>query len=730
MIRKRPSHNVAKRASEDLDREFLQIKRALADGAAQLESLVQSRFQSPKPWKFHSVDFVLQETGETIDLVFEHPAPDDPRFVLVHLSIPYLHKGQKFSLEARARQFQKQQGIAMSRVKKAILLIKRAGETINTSESRLHCPIIELEREALLPGSDGGKSPAPVIDPAQFSEALLGELKGAIARECLSTLAKRRNKYIRKGLWRWIEREIVDPNIHFFLVILSCIYQGNTSEVLSRRFKTLDDYTKTPGQVIDAIFSSETELATEITRNAERHRKALTKFLECFSQTPPFEYLKSLFLKEFRTCREGSKSRAQVFLTLKELLGRCGFQGEKEIQYPLEILDELNVFQGLMMGHYSELRIENATKKLRHLVPQIAWTTEDIYRLRDELARLFGLPPQEFNLNAFLPQAFVSALPLSSRASAALSTKRPAPFETHGGDRLPLDVPSSAPVCADDQMAPPPTTEITPEPILSRPESSVVPQPEPSPEPIPVETRPAPARGRRLRTPRKESVADLAVAPLGERNEETPSPAVESQPALPPAPKQEARGLFAKAPVQPHSSAGSGRGSSIQVSAQTAAAPMSQPAVSGPPQRPSPQGQPPQGRFDRSQGQPLMRRPGSEECDETKHRNFESFGGHLQTDEDSVRFAIEMDRFVHESALQAEAKARLQVEEGINGSLDDGVPEEEVMIKVSRQPDQARPNRDQGDRPRRRRPRQGRNNQNKRPQPQGQRPGGGPPRGR
>ena len=52
---------------------------------------------------------------------------------------------------------------------------------------------------------------------------LLEALKRTIVHECLGTMYKRRNKYIRKGLWRWIEREIMDPNVHFFLIILSSI---------------------------------------------------------------------------------------------------------------------------------------------------------------------------------------------------------------------------------------------------------------------------------------------------------------------------------------------------------------------------------------------------------------------------------------------------------------------------------------------------------------------------
>lgn len=251
------------------------------------------------------------------------------------------------------------------------------------------------------------KKPAAAVSGINgVSQELLFALKEAIVHECLSTMHKRCNKYIRKGLWRWIEREIMDPNVHFYLIILSSIYQGKTGEILSRRFKTPESYSSKPEEVISALFSKENNLADEIKKSSERHKKALNKFLACFSQQPPFEYLKSIFLKDFRSNGDGLRARMTVYTTLTQLLERCGFEGEKETQYPLEILDELKVFQGIMTGNYSLLRTDNAAKKLKHLVPQLEWSNEDIYQLRNQLAKALNLPAQEFNLNAFLPQAF------------------------------------------------------------------------------------------------------------------------------------------------------------------------------------------------------------------------------------------------------------------------------------------------------------------------------------
>ncbi|MFZ2959875.1 MAG: hypothetical protein WA705_23600 [Candidatus Ozemobacteraceae bacterium] len=703
MIRKRPAPTTGKKHSgEDLDREFIQLKHALQQRAPLLENLIKARFQCLKTWKFVGTDVPVENSTETIDVVFEHSAVEDPRYVLVHLSIPYLHKGQKFSLESKTRQFQKQKGVALSRIKKAILLIKRPGETINASENNLHCPIIEIDRDRLIEPVDS-QPIVPIQDPAKFSEALLEELKAAIVRECLGTMAKRRNKYIRKGLWRWIEREIVDPNVHFFLVILSCIYQGNTSEVLSRKFKSIDDFCKNPQQVVDSLFSSESELAGEIIKNAERHKKALTKFLDCFNQMPPFEYLKSLFLKEFRTTRDSVKSRASVFNTLKELLGRCGFVGEKEIQYPLEILDELNVFQGLILGDYSELRIENATKKLRHLVPQIAWTPEDVYRLRDELGRLLNLPPHEFNINAFLPQAFVSTLPNSSmnKSEPIPLRRKETPALTGSIGEVIITTPLSVqPVPALVEITVPSLTNVrvaetthektkiphalVPEPQSVQAVQSALPVtaelPLPAPvsapvPPLPVKAVPrVPARrGRPARRidPETIPVADIPIPPLGEPVAPAQPEAVSSAMATPPIPQIVPEPLR-PSPVNPppHKRASTrvspptARTSvppSIPATAPDASLSPAVPAVAPiisetPVPQPGQLLRPGTDRPTSLSSSSLPRRPGQppEECDEAKHRHFESFGGHLQKDDEAVRFALEMDRQHRADVIRAE----------------------------------------------------------------------------
>jgi hypothetical protein len=600
------------------------IKQAITAHEKILADVLRKRFRVPGSWKLHRLDLPVGETGDQIDVVFSHSEENDQRFVLIDLSIPHLHIGQKFTLDGKAKVFQKEVGIPALRLKKAILLIRKGTETISTTGSRLRVPIIEIQLEDLLgslpkvpfpeqseekcepapvpsspePASEPTRSssqrrkgtkvrqavlpldettfadmvpatpapvpevpspeppstlsateappplvppeiplppttpdpiplaapatpaapalldqnlppsfpiatvnsqpensspnlppssiqgaPAPEVtpDPGQavtpaprptpaakqppprdprpetaraenpppplphpqspsappgpprrqepLPPELLAALREAIVTECLATMHKRRNKYIRKGLWKWIEKEILDANAHFFLIMLSSIYQGKSSEVLSRRFKTGEDFVRSVDAVIDAIFHAETSLASEILKQEERHRKALRKFLECFSQTPPCEYLRSLFLKEFRSSTDGLRARLTVFDTMRQLLQRCGFQGEKETQYPMEILDELGIFQGYMLGNYAQLRVENAAKKLAHLVPQRNWPADEVYRLREDLARVLHLPASEFNLNAFLPQAFAhDAQHLAAKSREGTARPLPGPL--------------------------------------------------------------------------------------------------------------------------------------------------------------------------------------------------------------------------------------------------------------------------------------------------------------
>ncbi|GAB4267799.1 MAG: hypothetical protein Kow0029_02580 [Candidatus Rifleibacteriota bacterium] len=391
--------------------ELAKIIEGLKSNSKFITDSLKSRI-GPGDWKLWNTNFSVDGGESSIDMIFVSPDGKKEKYVLIDISVPHLAVGQKYLLPTKAKHFQKEQNVSLNRIKKAIILVRKGTETISARPSRIRCPIIEIQLEKIQPQQNPKqvsseekdnqeKQPSPGV-----SQDLLFALKEAIVHECLSTMHKRRNKYIRKGLWRWIEREIMDPNVHFYLIILSTIYQGKVGEVLSKKFKTADAFSSNPDEVIAAIFSKETNLADEIKKNSERHKKALGKFLACFSQTPPFEYIRTLFLKEFRSTGDGLKARMSVFTTLAQLLERCGFEGEKETQYPLEILDELGIFQGIMTGNYSQLRIDNASKKLKRLVPQIEWGEKEIYQLRDQLAKALNLPAIEFNLNAFLPQAF------------------------------------------------------------------------------------------------------------------------------------------------------------------------------------------------------------------------------------------------------------------------------------------------------------------------------------
>jgi len=436
------------KANENLDKkpersaaekELLKIKEGLNFTSGKIIESLKQRVGTGD-WKLFAMDLSIDNGKDTIDMVFSAPDGKKEKYIIIDLSIPHLGVGQKYALPGKAKLLQIEREVTAARIKKAIILIRKGTESVSTQSTKIRCPIIEIQLESIVrperpaapvsqnrnkersqperteqPASNRSSSPVAVEKEKStsstgisgVSQELLTALKEAIVHECLSTMHKRCNKYIRKGIWRWIEREIMDPNVHFYLIILSSIYQGKTGEILSRRFKTAESYSANPEEVIAALFSKENNLADEIKKSAERHKKALNKFLACFSQTLPFEYLKSIFLKDFRSNADGLKARMTVYSTLTQLLERCGFEGEKETQYPLEILDELKIFQGIMTGNYAVLRTDNASKKLKHLVPQVEWTNEDIYQLRNQLARALNLPAQEFNLNAFLPQAFM-----------------------------------------------------------------------------------------------------------------------------------------------------------------------------------------------------------------------------------------------------------------------------------------------------------------------------------
>lgn len=449
---KRASKNTKSTVVVDTEREFSKIKEGIKHNKGKIIEFLRQRV-GPGDWELTDTDVQLEEDAGTIDMVFSTSEGKKEKYILVDVSVPHLGVGQKYLLPTQAKIFQKTHEVPATRIKKAIILVRKGTETLSIQSLKIRCPIIEIQIENILKttkssaknNDNSAKDKAEKTESSHskgisenisdnsdnayqkqdknskksdeqksknlgfssLSDDLLYALKEAIVHESLSTSYKRNNKYIRRGLWHWIEREIMDPNVHFFLIILSSIYQSKTGEILSKKYRTIESYIENPENIINSIFSRENALADEIKKNAERHKKTLTKFLGCFSQMPPFEYLKSLFLKEFRSSSDGLKARMSVYTTLEQLLARCGFEGEKEINYPLEILDELKIFQGVMCGNYETLRTDNASKKLKHLVPQIEWEADDIYALRDQLSKILNLPSAEFNLNAYLPQAFV-----------------------------------------------------------------------------------------------------------------------------------------------------------------------------------------------------------------------------------------------------------------------------------------------------------------------------------
>ncbi len=648
MPRKPPTPRVAEPSTEELDRQYQQIRQAIQQRPEFVENLINQSFPSPKSYRFFSADFGLADSGETIDLVFVHSDPEDLRYVLIDMAIPYLNRGRKYTLEAKSKRFVQQQSITTSKVKKGILLVKRSSQAVTTFSSRIHVPIIEIAVEDLIPETKTtepasappappiaptprvaqpvpaatadvpvapvvaphvpapthprpaqvrAETPAPVSagGPATLSPQILDDLKNTIVQECLTTLHKRRNKYIRKGLWKWIEREIVDPNTHFFLVILSCIYQGDVGEVLSRRFKSCDEYSKTPEVIADAIFSRDAGVAGEIVKNSDRHRRALKKFLECFSATPPFDYLRSLFLKEFRTNHDSIKARTAVFDTLKELMQRCGFEGEKEVQYPLEILDELGIFQGFIMGNFTELRVDNAGKKLRQLVPGMEWTPTEIYRLRDQLATRLDLPPSEFNLNAYLPQKFIS----SRKDVTSLLQPQPRPQR----DRQPM---------------PQGRHQHQPMPVAA-------------PEAPPVDAPPTPAR------PRGPVQGLFAAAP--ERSvEDTPAsadpiPQLPAEPVM--APPRPPRPPMPQGNQQPRPAAPA----FVPTPPRPIVDPNALAIITGQPRRPTT----------------------PEDLEEARHRHFDLFGGHTQPDPEMTRFGIDYARAALRDQKAPDTNEREQV---------------------------------------------------------------------
>ena len=329
----------------NVEREFSLIKEGLKLNKGRIAEFLKQRV-GPGDWSLSEEEF-----SEPSDLLFATEDNKKRQYVLIDISVPHLGIGQKYLLPAKGKVFQKEKNVPASRIKKAIILIRRGIDGVKTLPARIRCPIIEVQLENIVARktsnkeqdtenknvhrsdhrndrnatakktvSDAGNNPAPKApEVVPVTSEMLSALKEAMVYDCISTAYKRTNKYVCRGLWKWIEREIIDSNVHFFFIILSAIYQGKTGEILGRKFNTFESMTEHSDDVINAIFSKENPLVDDIKKDSERHKKAISKFMICFAQTPPFEYLKSLFLKEFRSSGDSLKARMSVYTTLQQL---------------------------------------------------------------------------------------------------------------------------------------------------------------------------------------------------------------------------------------------------------------------------------------------------------------------------------------------------------------------------------------------------------------------------
>ena len=187
-----------------------------------------------------------EEFSEPSDLLFATEDNKKRQYVLIDISVPHLGIGQKYLLPAKGKVFQKEKNVPASRIKKAIILIRRGIDGVKTLPARIRCPIIEVQLENIVARktsnkeqdtenrnvhrsdhrndrnatakktvSDAGNEPAPKApEVVPVTSEMLSALKEAMVYDCISTAYKRTNKYVCRGLWKWIE-QIIDSNVHF-----------------------------------------------------------------------------------------------------------------------------------------------------------------------------------------------------------------------------------------------------------------------------------------------------------------------------------------------------------------------------------------------------------------------------------------------------------------------------------------------------------------------------------
>lgn len=270
-------------------------------------------------------------------------------------------------------------------------------------ERQLNCVLIYYEPNYIIKILADKKPPPPPPPkpPAPIPEEIVKKVEKIVKNNALTVIQSEYEWYIRGLLWKWIDEGIEDRNLLFFYSIFDGIY-ANTGVRLSKRIRSYEDLLKFKNFIYDFIFEPGIPLMTGVRRYKQKHKEAIPKLIDHFSEKPPVDYIRHILKIELANTGDSLLARKRVYNNLIQVLKDCGYSGEHETRYPIDILFGTQIFSGYLDASERQGKSVHIDIALRKIAPKFKWNQRTKDSLHKIVADRLGIDSRTVNLALYL----------------------------------------------------------------------------------------------------------------------------------------------------------------------------------------------------------------------------------------------------------------------------------------------------------------------------------------
>lgn len=269
-------------------------------------------------------------------------------------------------------------------------------------ERELNCLLVPYKPVYIMDILEGKKKPRiPIIRIPKkpvIPENILNKVENVVKENALKVIQSEYDWYKKKLLWKWIDEGIEDRNLLFFYSIFDGIYHGNTGVRLSKHIRSFEDLIKFKDVIYNFIFEPGIKLLTGVRKYKDKHRIAIIKLINYFSETPPVDYVRNTFRRELANTDDTLLARRRVYDHFVEILKDCGFSGDHETRYPVDVLFETQIFSGYLDASEKQGKSGNIDFALKKISPEFKWNQKAKDFLHRTVADRLGVDTRTVNL--------------------------------------------------------------------------------------------------------------------------------------------------------------------------------------------------------------------------------------------------------------------------------------------------------------------------------------------